>query len=203
MIKKKKIIDNFLKKINSELLKLPFKVTERNKELRQDKLKKIASMLLTDDERAEYYGLKKGCRIREGAKILSPTNLRLGKFCWIGENAIIDASGGLEIGDHCSIGPSVFIWSHSSHLTNLAMKNEIGSNLIERKSTKIGNGCFIAGPSVILPGVSIGDNVLVRPFTTISRNIPSGSLVDRDTIKENIFTQKFIIRTSKKFKNKK
>ena len=83
------------------------------------------------------------------------------------------------------------------------MKNEIGSNLIERKSTKIGNGCFIAGPSVILPGVSIGDNVLVRPFTTISRNIPSGSLVDRDTIKENIFTQKFIIRTSKKFKNKK
>tara|TARA_B100001057_G_scaffold136039_3_gene135522 strand:- start:5874 stop:6491 length:618 start_codon:yes stop_codon:yes gene_type:complete len=204
-MKKKKIsfknanlILRFLKK---NITNLPIIDNNRNNKVREEILHKLIGSVLTDDERALSFGFPKGCRVREGAKIFNIENLDIGEYCWIGENAILDASGGLKIGKHCSIGPSVFIWSHTSHLTNLAMKNKINSNLIKRKKTEIGDGCFIAGPSVILPGVKIGSKVLVRPFSTVTKNIPDNSLVDGSTIKRNVFTQKFIDFQIKKIKN--
>lgn len=173
---------------------LPVSDLPRNNDLRQEILVRMLGESLTDDERAALLGLPSGCRIREGAKIISPENLQLGQHCWIGENAILDASGGLEIGSHCSIGLSVFVWSHSSHLTNLAMNNEPGSNLIKRAKTTIGDGCFFAGPSVILPGVNIGNRVVVRPFSTISKDVPDGSLVNGDKVTPNVFTGERIDR---------
>lgn len=166
--------------------------SERAQRLRPGILKRLFGALLTDDERAASMGLPTGCRMREGAKILSPENLRIGEHCWIGENAILDASGGLEIGHHTSIGPHVFIWTHSSHLTNLCMDNRIGSDLIQRKKTLIGNGCFIAGPSVVLAGVAIGDKTVIRPFSLIEKDIPDRSLVDGNKIIEGFFTEEKI-----------
>lgn len=182
--------ENILKFLPS----LPLKQSIRNVNLRSQILSSLIGKVLTDDERANYLGLPEGCRIREGAKIISPEKLTIGEYCWIGENAILDASGGLSIGSHCSIGLSVYVWSHSSHLTNLSMNNTIGSELVERSSTKIGSGCFIAGPSVILPGVTVGDKVLVRPFSTIDKDIPSRSLVDGKEVKTNVFTEERIER---------
>jgi acetyltransferase-like isoleucine patch superfamily enzyme len=184
--------------LQQSLPELPIKYAERNSTLRPEILKRVISEFLTDDERAALLGLPEGCRIREGAKIISPANLKIGEYCWVGENAVLDASGGLEIGSHTSIGLSVFVWTHSSHLTNLSMHNEMASELIQRKTTKIGNGCFIGGPSVILPGVTIGDNVLVRPFTTVAKDIPSRSLVDPSGVKEGIFTELRINRMIRK-----
>lgn len=188
----------WFKKLYEIVPGLPVKDSPRNNKLRSDILLRLAGQLLTDDERAELYGLPKGCRIREGAKIISPENLTIGEYCWIGENAILDASGGLQIGSHCSIGLSVFIWSHSSHLTNLSMSNESGSKLIQQKPTKIGSGCFIAGPSVIFAGVTIGDKVLVRPFSTIDTDVPSRAIVDSKGIQENVFTEERIGRLVRK-----
>lgn len=154
-----------------------FKNEERNRNLRADILKRFISGVMTDDERAEMFDLPEGCRIREGAKIISPEKLKCGRFVWIGENAVLDASGGLEIGDHTSIGLSVFIWSHTSYLANVSMSNFIGSELIERKPTKIGNGCFIGGPAVIYHNVTIGDKVVVLPMSVVTRDVPSYSIV--------------------------
>lgn len=132
---------------------------------------------MTDDERAKLLGLPEGCRIREGAKIIEPNNFKCGEYVWIGEGAILDASGGLEIGAHTSIGLNVMVWSHTSHLPNLAMNNQIGSPLIERKPTRIGKGCFIAGPSVIYHGVTIGDKVVILPMSVVTKDVPGNSLV--------------------------
>ncbi len=154
-----------------------YKNKDRNNKLREDILKRFNSLLMTDDERAEFIGLPEGCRIREGAKIINQENLKCGKYVWIGENAILDASGGLEIGDHTSIGLSVFIWTHTSHLANLAMNNITNSPLIRRRKTKIGNGCFISGPSVIYSGVTIADHVIILPMSIVRSNIPEYSIV--------------------------
>ena len=74
------------------------------------------------------------------------------------------------------------------------MQNRIASNLIQRKPTKKGNGVFIAGPAVILPGVTIGDQVLIRCFSTVTRNVPSRSIVDSSGIQENVFAEEQIKR---------
>lgn len=150
---------------------------ERSKNLRSQILKYFVSSVMTDDERASLFGLPKGCRMRENAKIISPEKLQCGEFVWIGEGAVLDASGGLTIGDHTSIGLNVMVWSHSSHLANLTLNNIIGNPLIQRSSTAIGKGCFIAGPSVIYPGTTLGDKVIVLPMSVVLEDIPSNRIV--------------------------
>jgi acetyltransferase-like isoleucine patch superfamily enzyme len=195
---KKQILRNF-----SDTFKdISFFDSNRNNALRHGICKDIAARVLTDDERASFYGLPTGCRMREGAKIISIENLQIGEYCWIGENAILDASGGLSIGSHCSIGLSVFVWSHSSHLSSLTMQNKIGNKLIDHKPTNIGDGCFIAGPSVIQPGVNIGNKVLVKPFSTIDTDVPDRSIVNQNGIRENVFTDKMLKKLLNKQKRK-
>lgn len=170
-----------------------FKNNERNNNLREDILTRFVSGVMTDDERAELFGLPEGCRIREGAKIISPENFKCGKYVWIGENAVLDASGGLEIGDHTSIGLSVFVWSHSSWLENVAMENYSNSPLIIRKPTKIGSGCFISGPVVIYPGVTIGNKVVITPFSVVDKDVPDYSMVVGSRMRiVKAFTEEYI-----------
>ena len=154
-----------------------FENQERNNNLRSQILKSFISGLMTDDERASLFGLPEGCRIRENAKIIEKEKFKCGKYVWIGEGAILDASGGLEIGDHTSIGLSVFVWTHTSFLANLTMNNIIGNPLIARAKTKIGNGCFIAGPSVISHGITIGNKTIVMPLSYIYKDIPGNCIV--------------------------
>ncbi len=145
--------------------------SDRNNAIREEVIfKTVLSQFLTDDERAKFYGLPNGCRIRENAKIIKPENFKCGEYVWIGEGAVLDASGGLEIGDHTSVGLYVLIWSHTSYLTNLSMSNTQNSPLIRRNKTTIGKGVFIAGPSVIYPGVTIGDKTAILPLTTITKS---------------------------------
>lgn len=179
-----------------------FKDDDRNKNLRSYVLKQFISGVMTDEERAQLWGLPKSCRMREGAKIISPEKLICGEHVWIGEGAVLDASGGLEIGSHTSIGLNVMIWSHTSFLTNLVMNNEKGSKLIARAKTKIGNGCFIAGPSVIYHGVTLGDKTVVLPMSVVNKNT-SGSCIIGGSPAKHIKTidEKFIDEQIQKFKD--
>lgn len=131
---------------------------------------------MDDIERARFLGLPSGCRMRENAKIISPDKLEIGENVWIGEGAVLDASGGLSIGAETQIGLYALIWSHTSHLQ--AMAGETGSSRqgIVRAATSIGERCFIGGPSVIAPGVTIGDRVIVSPFSLVSEDLPDGTV---------------------------
>jgi acetyltransferase-like isoleucine patch superfamily enzyme len=157
---------------------------------------------MNDEERGAFYGLPEGCRVREGAKIFSPEKFECGKNVWIGENAIIDATSGLSIGDHTSIGLSVMIWSHTTFLANLTMQNVIATPLMIKKKTKIGKGCFIAGPSVIYHGVTIGDRVMVLPMSVVTKDVPSDSMVGGAPAKViKKITKEFIEEQLKKVRN--
>lgn len=146
-------------------------------ELREQILLYHSTATLADSERAEVLGLPSGCRIREGAKIISPEKLTIGENCWIGENAILDASGHLKIGKSTSIGLSVFVWTHDSHRMNKLSQNTKEDNkLIKRKATTIGENCFIAGHSVIMPGVTIGDHCIIGPMSVVYNDLPDNSV---------------------------
>lgn len=155
-----------------------FRLDEKNTDIRNNIVfRQFADKLLTDQERASYYNLPEGCRMREGAKIISPENLKCGKYVFIGEGAVLDASGGLEIGCHVSIGLSVFIWSHTSGMANIKMANYTNSPFIKRKPTKIGNGVYIAGPSVINYGVTLGDRTMVMPMSYVSKSFGGDCII--------------------------
>ena len=145
--------------------------------LRNQILKYHISEVMTDVERAQLLGLPEGCRIRERAKILAPEKLTCGKHVWIGEGAVLDAQGGLTIGDHCQIGLNTMIWTHNSRKQAHAMQTGMNRDGIEYRPTKIGNGCFIAGPSVITAGVTIGDRVAIAPFSLVQHDVEDGAIV--------------------------
>ena len=143
---------------------------EHNNKIREYVQKQEFARGLTAEERAKFWGLPKGCRMRENAKIICPENLICGEYVYIGEGALLDASGGLEIGSHTSIGFNVMLATHTSFMTNIMMDNVPGSKYIERTKTIIGSGCFIAGPSVVYPGVVMADKTVVLPMTVINKN---------------------------------
>lgn len=148
-------------------------------EIRQQILDYHATQLMSDSERAEYFGLPPRCRIRENAKIISPENIILGENVWIGEGAVLDASGGLEIGANTQIGLGVYVWSHSSHkvaLKGLDTRHDRVREEIYRRATRIGSNCFIGGPSLIMPGVAIGDKCIVSPMSVVYEDIPEGTV---------------------------
>lgn len=151
--------------------------TERNARLRPEILRRLLSLVMTDDERAADLGLPNGCRVRESAKLIMPEKLDCGAHVWIGENAIVDASGGLSIGDHTTIATGVFVWSHTSVLSNLMGANQPGNLYIRRSPTRIGSRTFIGGPSVVYPGITIGDGVVVMPMSVVTRDIPDNVIV--------------------------
>lgn len=150
---------------------------ERSNRLRAEILRRLIGLVMTDDERAADMGLPEGCRVREMAKIIAPEKLQCGKYVWIGENAIVDASGGLSIGDHTTVASSVFVWTHTSSLANLMFENQSGSAYNRRAPTRIGSGTFIGGPSVVYPGVNIGDRVLVLPMSVVTRDVKDNVVV--------------------------
>ncbi len=145
--------------------------------LRSQILQYHASDLMTDRERAQFLGLPEGCRIRERAKILAPSRLTCGKNIWIGEGAILDAQGGLTIGDNSQIGLGVLIWSHTSHLQAIAGETGVSRDRIIYKPTTIGANCCVMGPSVIGPGVTIGDGAIISPLTFVDRDVAPGERV--------------------------
>jgi acetyltransferase-like isoleucine patch superfamily enzyme len=96
------------------------------------------------------------------------------------------------------------LWSHSSYLTNLTLDNRTGSDLIERIPTKIGKGCFIAGPAVIYPGVTIGDRCMILPMSVVTKDVPSMSLVaGSPAVVKREISEEFIKRQAETMRSKK
>lgn len=157
--------------------KIIFSDTKRTRELREDILRNLLALAMTDDERATMFGMPNGCRVRESAKIISPQNLSCGEYVWVGENAVLDASGGLRIGAHTTIAVAALVWTHSSVLANIVLDNRSGNPWVVRKPTQIGSGCYIGGPSSIYPGVTIGDKVVVLPMSVVTEDVPGNVMV--------------------------
>lgn len=151
--------------------------SERSARLRPEILRRLLGLVMTDDERAADLGLPEGCRVRESAKVIMPENLTCGSHVWIGENAMVDASGGLTIGDHTTVAGAVLVWTHTSSLSNLMGANQPGNPYIRRSPTRIGSRTFIGGPSVIYPGVTIGDGVIVMPMSVVTGNVGDNVIV--------------------------
>jgi acetyltransferase-like isoleucine patch superfamily enzyme len=105
--------------------------------------------------------------------------VKLGKDVWIGYFCFIDGSGGLELGDHVSISSGVHILTHDSSdfRQHELVKDVENGNHIKRAPVKIGSNVQIGTNSVILPGVTIGDNVVVGALTLINKDVPSNCRV--------------------------
>lgn len=99
--------------------------------------------------------------------------LVLGKNVTIAASAYIDSSYPylIRIGDNCSIASDVRLLAHDA--TTFKFTN--GHTRLGKIEIK--DNCFIGERAIILPGVTIGPNVLVAAGSVVNRDIPPNSCV--------------------------
>lgn len=99
-------------------------------------------------------------------------NINVGNNFYMNYNGVILDVCEVTIGDNVLIGPNCGIYT-AYHPLSLAERQ---SNLECGKKIKIGNDVWIGGNTVVLPGVTIGDNVVIGAGSVVTKNIPSNSL---------------------------
>lgn len=100
-------------------------------------------------------------------------NIHLGDRFYANFDCVILDVCEVRIGNGCLLGPGVHIYTAAHPLDALkrAQGEEYG------RPVRIGNNVWIGGRAVILPGVSIGDNVVVAAGAVVAADVPDNSLV--------------------------
>jgi maltose O-acetyltransferase len=106
-------------------------------------------------------------------KILISRGLIIGKNVTISRSVALDTGYPylISIGDNCSLAEQVRLFAHDA-----ATFKFLGGCTRLGKIT-IKENCFIGDRSTILPGVTIGPNVLVAAGSVVNRDIPPNSCV--------------------------
>jgi maltose O-acetyltransferase len=102
-------------------------------------------------------------------KKLVKRGLVVGKNFRVQEEVIIDDSHcwHIIIGDDVTLAARVHILAHDASTKRYLNYTRIGK-------VRIGNRVFIGTSSIILPGVTIGDDVIVGAGSIVTRDIPNG-----------------------------
>ena len=90
-------------------------------------------------------------------------NLKLGERTDIGAFTYINAKSGVVIEDKVQVGSHCSIYSVSS------IDNKEGKVFLRK-------GCKIGSHSVIMPGVTIGENAIVGAFSFVNSDVPDNKI---------------------------
>lgn len=98
----------------------------------------------------------------------------IGKNVWISfaanGNCYIQGGNGVEIGDDTIFAPGVKIISANHNFKDYNLH-------IPSAPIRIGRNCWIGANAVILPGVQLGDNVIVGAGAVVTHNFEDNSIV--------------------------
>ena len=109
----------------------------------------------------EYFPQIGGVIIGDDVDVGAHANIQRGTL----DDTIIGQ--GSKVGPYCNIGHNSIVGKH----TFLAGKTNLGGK------TQIGDYCFIGMSVVTLPGVKIGNNVMVGAEAVVTKNVPDGVVV--------------------------
>jgi maltose O-acetyltransferase len=79
----------------------------------------------------------------------------------------------VRVGDHVMIGPNTLITTVGHPLSPAKRRKHIG----QAEPVRIGNDVWIGGSCTILPGVTIGNNVVVAAGAVVTKDVPDNSVV--------------------------
>jgi maltose O-acetyltransferase len=100
-----------------------------------------------------------------------------------------DFSQLITIGDDTTIAVGVMILAHDASTKRLLGYSRVAP-------VRIGSRVFVGARSVILPGVTIGDNAIVGAGSIVTRDVPAGTLVAGNPARKLADTDAYIARHS-------
>ena len=135
----------------------------------------------TEEQETEREALIRQLFGKVGSKVAinPPFTCDLGYNIHVGENffanydcTILD-HGGVYIGDNCMLAPKVCIYTigHPEEPEGRAVSTAYC------KPVHIGNDVWVGGSAIILPGVTVGNNVIIAAGSIVTKNIPDNVVV--------------------------
>jgi len=106
-------------------------------------------------------------RIHPLVRVDYPANVHRGMGGCIGQGGFLQGPGQIYIGDDVWIGPNVGIITANHDLENL-------SKDAEPSDVVIGDHCWIGMNAVLLPGVELGDGVIVGAGSIVTKSFKDG-----------------------------
>ena len=101
-------------------------------------------------------------------------NIEIGENVWISfalsNGCYIQGGNGIIIGDNTIFAPGVKMISANHDFNDYSV-------WIKGRPIKIGKRCWIGANAVILPGVELGDNIIVGAGSVVTKSFPSDSII--------------------------
>lgn len=109
--------------------------------------------------------------VHRTSKVVSPEKIKRGtRNPGMAVGCYIDGRNGIEIGENAWIGPKVSIISMNHDLNNY-------EKYIETQPIVIGNDCWLATGCIILPGVKLGNHVVVAAGAVVTKSFEQDNIV--------------------------
>lgn len=143
------------------------------------------------DARMVNLGAKENARLHgdsviRGVLRLEPRGrLSVGRFCYIGDGVIVSAQEDVRIGEATLLAHGVQVFDNNSHPVSaearelqfrrmMGFKDRTGPIVIEASPVHIGKRCWIGMHSLVMKGVTIGDDTIVAAGSVVSSSLPEG-----------------------------
>ena len=111
----------------------------------------------------EYPKVEEGKLTKYNWMVQNKDGLKLGYKTDIGAFTYINAKNGVIIEDYVQIG------SHCSIYTISTIDNKEGKVVLKKN-------CKVGSHSLIMPGITIGENSIIGAFSFVNKNIPKNSV---------------------------
>ncbi len=112
-------------------------------------------------------------------------NVIIGARSLIAEGSFINCAESVTIGDHVAFGYETQVWTHGVWQPVVD-----GFPKMKQEPVVIGDEVWLPSRCQVLPGVTIGDNVVVGMGSLVNKDLPSGCLAvghPAKVIKENVY----------------
>ena len=100
-------------------------------------------------------------------------NTRFGKGVFVNHGCYFKDSATIEVGENTFIGPNCTFYT-AEHPLKYALRNKGYEKAIP---IWIGDNCWLAGNVTVMPGVRIGNGVVVAAGSLVTKNIPDNCIV--------------------------
>jgi acetyltransferase-like isoleucine patch superfamily enzyme len=109
---------------------------------------------------------------------LEPPNewiVRIGDRCNLGRGSAVAGRVAIDIGDDVTTGPNVYVTDHNHRYADPEVP--IARQWVDADPVRIGPGCWLGAGAVVLPGSTLGRNVVVAAGSVVRGDVPDNAVV--------------------------
>lgn len=144
-----------------------------------DKIQEIYYVNIKRDK--VRYAVKLGVKIGEECRIIENPKLAFGSEPWL-----------ITLGDHVSVSAGVRFLTHEGAVWCARGINPVYESSDCFLPIRVGNNVFIGIHSLIMPGVTIGNDVIIAGHCVVTKDIPDGFVVAGVPAKQISTMEKFM-----------